>query len=689
MELSELFDKLSEKITNRALSYSIIAKLQDGKLLLEKGEDQIALRLLDEASSGITTIKEFQKKRKQLDNSMIKGAATSPQSQRNKRPSSSYEASKDNRDDIKRRASTAIVLSPENTPHLNAHAHQQQQQHQIHHHNSHQFHSQHQAVQFQHIQQRHPQRHQQQQQQQHHHHHQHHQHSNQTHSPFSASHVHNNAIPSGFIPHSDPQDTLLYLSTLSQSSHGTNGFVAPSDTLNTTGIMHHSQDQTFNSFVAYLNEHDPFRAMEKNPGEIMSTRSSPSRAQSLGPRPSVTSTNGISHSTLAELDLASSLVDSLNDPDLHLPVDIDSFKFSFPLHDMQHSASNPVNPTEALETYTHNYMLENSTAPVPNTERKIGAKTVISMNGSNLVAKASGSRQNAKIRPNPTNGTGTAKSGAGANSKIDSKLVFRLDELFPEFLQSVCSNLTATDPKGEKIHQTQMAKKLQKFTETNSFRPFRFRIQPFINAFRDWIISKAGLTEELLNSRDFRQYLHQHKYISRFNENGGKAKSKGQRVWNVEAKKLSDGNWEFKEFTCKIVGIPPPIAFVGSKFKWSPTVWDPQVQTPNATFSSPWLPAWLKWENNAIVGYPSADSRDCDVLIIANYEQGNQAIQLEKYVNIKVSEMAESSDIGKVLQTDLEVLESAFLTTNVMEDTKNTVGPQASAIPTATSSTVT
>ena len=43
--------------------------------------------------------------------------------------------------------------------------------------------------------------------------------------------------------------------------------------------------------------------------------------------------------------------------------------------------------------------------------------------------------------------------------------------------------MEATDSKGEPIHQTLMAKKMQRLDESPDFRPFKFRIQAFTNAF--------------------------------------------------------------------------------------------------------------------------------------------------------------------------------------------------------------
>jgi hypothetical protein len=59
----------------------------------------------------------------------------------------------------------------------------------------------------------------------------------------------------------------------------------------------------------------------------------------------------------------------------------------------------------------------------------------------------------------------------------------------------------ATDAKGEPIHQTLMAKKMQRLDESPDFRPFKFRIQAFTNAFLEEvrrIVRSAGVALNLL-----------------------------------------------------------------------------------------------------------------------------------------------------------------------------------------------
>lgn len=53
---------------------------------------------------------------------------------------------------------------------------------------------------------------------------------------------------------------------------------------------------------------------------------------------------------------------------------------------------------------------------------------------------------------------------------------------------TVCAAVDAADSKGEPIHQTLMAKKMQRLDESPDFRPFKFRIQAFTNAFLEEVI---------------------------------------------------------------------------------------------------------------------------------------------------------------------------------------------------------
>lgn len=211
----------------------------------------------------------------------------------------------------------------------------------------------------------------------------------------------------------------------------------------------------------------------------------------------------------------------------------------------------------------------------------------------------------------------------------------------------------ATDAKGEQIHQTLMAKKMQRLDESPDFRPFKFRIQAFTNSFLDEVSHQprvrrfvdlffyslldkdtrkkryprkrqadlsnwnAGLF--ILTSLKVRNYLWRQQYILRFNEDGKKAKSKGNHIWNVEAKKAGDGQWEFRPFHRKLAGTPPGVAYCGLRWYWRPRVWDPQFSFKKiaVTFSSPGLPSWLTWKEGELSGTPPHDAESCQITVIA------------------------------------------------------------------------
>ncbi|KAG9070665.1 hypothetical protein KI688_008204 [Linnemannia hyalina] len=125
------------------------------------------------------------------------------------------------------------------------------------------------------------------------------------------------------------------------------------------------------------------------------------------------------------------------------------------------------------------------------------------------------------------------------HAPLEPEVVAKLDDIFFKFLQRICSDLKACDAKGDHIHQPLMAKKMERLEASTEFRPFKFRIQAFTNAFHDSLI-QHGLTEDVLPLRKVKLYLWKHRYISRFNEDGKKQKSKGNHVWNIEARKISN-----------------------------------------------------------------------------------------------------------------------------------------------------
>lgn len=107
-------------------------------------------------------------------------------------------------------------------------------------------------------------------------------------------------------------------------------------------------------------------------------------------------------------------------------------------------------------------------------------------------------------------------------------------------------------------------------------------------------------------------------YISRFNEEGKKSKSKGNHIWHVDAKK-SESGWLFRPFQRRLAGAPPGVAYVGLRWTWTPRIWDPQASRANmpVSYSSQSLPPWLAWKDDVLSGIPPPDAQSCDVTVEA------------------------------------------------------------------------
>ncbi|KAI0345366.1 hypothetical protein BDW22DRAFT_1406070 [Trametopsis cervina] len=240
-------------------------------------------------------------------------------------------------------------------------------------------------------------------------------------------------------------------------------------------------------------------------------------------------------------------------------------------------------------------------------------------------------------------GSRTSPSGdsAGSNHGNEIPQEYRNDveKIFFDFLNKTCSNLDATDSKGEPIHQTLMAKKMQRLDESPDFRPFKFRIQAFTNAFLEEL-ARQGFPEEKIPMKKIRNFLWNQPYISRFNEEGKKSKSKGNHIWHVDAKK-TEGGWTFRPFQRKLAGVPPGVAYIGLRWSWTPRIWDPQASRANmpVTYASPALPSWLSWEGDTLTGIPPADAESCDVTVQARFIQDGQEETLSHTVHVNIAPM--------------------------------------------------
>lgn len=253
----------------------------------------------------------------------------------------------------------------------------------------------------------------------------------------------------------------------------------------------------------------------------------------------------------------------------------------------------------------------------------------------------------------------TMMDRAAATTELSPELRVIYDKVFLEYLNSLCSNLEARDERGELIHQTLMPKKMARLDESPDFRPFKFRIQAFTNAFQTEL-QRNGLSEEDSSLRKIKPYLWTHPYISRFNEDGKKAKSKGNHIWNVEARRLPGGGWEFFTFTPKITAATSKVAYVGEQWSWTLRIWDPQASSNNikVVYTANTMPKWLHWEEDekVVTGIPSNPSESGEVSVTALYVQYGQLHRLEHSFFLQVlPPKLESHSVGEMPSTLPEV----------------------------------
>lgn len=129
---------------------------------------------------------------------------------------------------------------------------------------------------------------------------------------------------------------------------------------------------------------------------------------------------------------------------------------------------------------------------------------------------------------------------------------------------------------------------------------------------------------------------------------GSRSQSKGNHIWTVEAKKIPDRKWVFREFVRCIKGSAPSVAFAGLPWTWAPRVWDPQrsSDTIDASFMSPTLPDWLSWENNVLSGVvPASALRETfEIEAVATFQMGDQVQQLKATTRFFVASPDETED---------------------------------------------
>ena len=243
---------------------------------------------------------------------------------------------------------------------------------------------------------------------------------------------------------------------------------------------------------------------------------------------------------------------------------------------------------------------------------------------------------------------------ASGLSELSPELRTKFEAIFHDFLTSLCSNLEAKDERGELIHQTLMPKKMARLDESPDFRPFKFRIQAFTMAFKTEL-RQHGVSEENASMRRVKQFLWSHPFISRFNEDGKKAKSKGNHIWIIQARRLPAGGWEFFTFSPKIAGASSKVAYVNEPWTWNLRIWDPQASSMNikVVYSANTMPSWLHWEDDekVLTGVPTSTSQGGTVSVTAVYVQLGQLHRLEHSFYLHVMNRPDETGPSALMQS--------------------------------------
>ncbi|KAG8826301.1 hypothetical protein FRC17_008300 [Serendipita sp. 399] len=241
--------------------------------------------------------------------------------------------------------------------------------------------------------------------------------------------------------------------------------------------------------------------------------------------------------------------------------------------------------------------------------------------------------------------------------KLDDHTRSIFDNYLLRYLNHLCINPNATDRFGRRIHQQYTAKRIERDQLVYGWRPLKFRIEAFVNAFMD-ILMEEGLTYEVVAQAP--SYLGLSNLLSRFNESGNRTKSQGQNIWRARARCRIGSNvhsyhpttvgpvhpsnmsigyptvsaptaapntayhdtgrmlcdppllWEFLPFERYIVG-QPPLAIVGRQWQWSLKLHDHWASRKKVQWklieadpeSHPPILSWLLIRKSQLVGTPS------------------------------------------------------------------------------------
>lgn len=218
-------------------------------------------------------------------------------------------------------------------------------------------------------------------------------------------------------------------------------------------------------------------------------------------------------------------------------------------------------------------------------------------------------------------------------------------------------------PNGDPIHQLLAPKRMARLDRVGVWRPFQYRIQAFQEGFQD--ILQRTFPAQSLGTNDasggsfslhkVKQYLWHHRWIARYNEDGRKAKSRGNNIWRIEARRRkpeevlaaantpSEGLWDFRSF-CRRIAAAPSRATVGVEWIWPLHIWDPQLPSGDirSVYRTLTLPPWLQMrgdlDNPALAGTPPSTDAPNKIEVVGYYLFGGTLNRVQTMVSVQIEQ---------------------------------------------------
>ncbi|KAI8906806.1 hypothetical protein EDD86DRAFT_209769 [Gorgonomyces haynaldii] len=236
-----------------------------------------------------------------------------------------------------------------------------------------------------------------------------------------------------------------------------------------------------------------------------------------------------------------------------------------------------------------------------------------------------------------------------------------LDEEICAFLATVCSqpDYKFQDQEMHIVKNVQM---------DDSYMTFKLNITVLHDAFTDYHTTK-------LTKRQIKQYIQTCPFLSRCNRHGDNHKTKGKRFYMVQARKSPHDEWIFKRFQPTLVfdtidyaiseqstveclqknGVFQAACTVATRFCLIPVVHHPHMKV-KCQFQAAWLPHWLDWKDNRLMGIPNVDDEDCQLEIFGVLKTPTGEVPLRAAVHVSVTFHAYPGQLEQLLEDFLWML---------------------------------